>query len=285
MINEYISPHSLNPAQQLLGKDVLVVNRQEIRFNKLVSGSAYTVNHPEAQLPNQFATIMCPAKDGVQGAIRVLCLKHDFTAVGSAVVYAIDYAPAFLDQWEESDWSLERALTDNNTGLQFSFDPDIQETVRNLFHPTGSVSFEKKLQQMTAVTGLLQHALRQINAAKISYAVPACSFLNNNTEQRDKVMMAREILEREFDQMLSIKELSRRVAINECYLKKGFKAMFGKTINEYQQHLRIEEAKRLLQKEGLNVSSVAGILGYSSISHFSTAFKKATNMKPCELLK
>jgi AraC-like DNA-binding protein len=61
--------------------------------------------------------------------------------------------------------------------------------------------------------------------------------------------------------------------------------MFGKTINEFQQQLRISKAKNLLQIDGLTVSEVANTLGYSSISHFSTAFKKATNMKPCELLK
>ncbi|MBS1690543.1 MAG: helix-turn-helix transcriptional regulator, partial [Bacteroidetes bacterium] len=63
-----------------------------------------------------------------------------------------------------------------------------------------------------------------------------------------------------------------------------FKALVGKTIHEYQQGLRITKAKELLQQEGQSVSDVANILGYSSISHFSTAFKKATGMKPCELL-
>ena len=32
------------------------------------------------------------------------------------------------------------------------------------------------------------------------------------------------------------------------------------------------------------VTDVSSLLGYSSISHFSTAFKKHTGLKPCELL-
>jgi AraC-like DNA-binding protein len=72
--------------------------------------------------------------------------------------------------------------------------------------------------------------------------------------------------------------------MNECYLKKGFKALVGKTIHEYQQELRISRAKVLLQHEGQSVTDVANILGYSSISHFSTAFKRVTGLKPCELL-
>jgi AraC-like DNA-binding protein len=97
-------------------------------------------------------------------------------------------------------------------------------------------------------------------------------------------MEARRVVEMHFDNPLTIKELSRKVAMNECYLKKGFKALTGKTIHEYTQDLRISKAKEMLQQQGLSVSDVANTLGFSSISHFSTAFKKATGMKPCELL-
>jgi AraC-like DNA-binding protein len=72
--------------------------------------------------------------------------------------------------------------------------------------------------------------------------------------------------------------------MNECYLKKGFKALVGKTIHDYQQELRIAKAKELLQQQGNTVTDIANMLGYSSISHFSTAFKRVTGMKPCELL-
>ena len=72
--------------------------------------------------------------------------------------------------------------------------------------------------------------------------------------------------------------------MNECYLKKGFKALVGKTIHEYQQEIRISRAKILLREQGKTVTEVANTLGYSSISHFSTAFKRVTGLKPCELL-
>ena len=110
-----------------------------------------------------------------------------------------------------------------------------------------------------------------------------CKFLANEAD-RDKVIKAREILIQHIGEPITIKELSRKVAINECYLKKGFKEMFGTTIFDFYQSQRMEHAKYLLNEKGMSVTDVALLLGYSSISHFSTAFKKHTGLKPCELL-
>lgn len=110
-----------------------------------------------------------------------------------------------------------------------------------------------------------------------------CKFLAN-ADDREKIIKAREVLLQHIGEPLTIKELSRKVAINECYLKKGFKELFGTTIFDFYQSQRMEHAKYLLYDKGLSVTEVSSLLGYSSISHFSTAFKKHTGIKPCELL-
>ena len=110
-----------------------------------------------------------------------------------------------------------------------------------------------------------------------------CKFLAN-AEDREKIKLSREILLKHIGEPITIKALSRKVAINECYLKKGFKEIFGTTIFDFYQSQRMEHAKYLLYEKGLSVTEVSGMLGYSSISHFSTAFKKQTGIKPCELL-
>ncbi|MFT3949687.1 MAG: AraC family transcriptional regulator [Agriterribacter sp.] len=111
----------------------------------------------------------------------------------------------------------------------------------------------------------------------------ACKFLTNDVD-RDKILKARDLLLQNIGDPITIKNLSRRVAINECYLKKGFKEIFGTTIFDFYQSQRMEHAKYLLYEKGLSVTDVSLMLGYSSISHFSTAFKKHTGLKPCELL-
>lgn len=112
----------------------------------------------------------------------------------------------------------------------------------------------------------------------------ACKFLEDE-HSREAIYKSREILIQHIGDPLTIKELSRKVAINECYLKKGFKEIFGTTIFDFYQQQRMEHAKYLLYEKSLSVTDVSALLGYSSISHFSAAFKKHTGLKPCDLLK
>lgn len=273
-----------NAVQLLLGSDVLIVESKKWVVNQHITIQSWTVNYPEQNLPNQFGQIICPKMDNEERAIQLMYLRHHLTTSSTAIVFSIYFEPEFLAQWDEQTIFSEEAFNENNAGLQVACCSETQSVIAELSQYPVKAIFSEKLRQMEYALLLMRKAIVHIGAANDTYSVPACGFLSNNTE-RDKVLQAREILEEEFEQMLSIKELSRRVAINECYLKKGFKAMFGKTINEYQQQLRIAKAKRLLQIDGYTVSAVANTLGYSSISHFSTAFKKATNMKPCELLK
>ena len=129
---------------------------------------------------------------------------------------------------------------------------------------------------------LMLYVIEALSSGEES-AVPACKFLANELD-RDKIVRAREILIRHIGEPITIRELSRKVAINECYLKKGFKVLYGSTIFDFYQGQRMEHARYLLYEKGLSVSEVSLQLGYSSISHFSTAFKKHTGLKPCELL-
>jgi AraC-like DNA-binding protein len=111
-----------------------------------------------------------------------------------------------------------------------------------------------------------------------------CKFLADESG-RERIYRARDILLQHIGDPITIKELSRKVAMNECYLKKGFKEVFGTTIFDFYQQQRMEHAKYLLYEKGLSVTDVSALLGYSSISHFSAAFKKHTGIKPCELLQ
>jgi AraC-like DNA-binding protein len=207
--------------------------------------------------------------------------------VDSVDVVSFSFKPNYLTQFTNN--STETGLT---------------EDVLSFKHKT---SFSKQLplcgKTRTAIEALLNHTYTDtrenifINAQTqilLLYSMDCmlgddketeftCKFLQN-AEDREKIIKAREVLLQHIGEPITIKALSRKVAINECYLKKGFKEIFGTTIFDFYQSQRMEHAKYLLYDKGLSVTEVSMLLGYSSISHFSTAFKKHTGIKPCELL-
>ena len=199
-------------------------------------------------------------------------------------VCSLRFLPAFFDQFPPDVLMANPPFRfDETTEMQFPVCSQARTLVAKLQDSAELTPMIKALQQTETAIHLLRRALECITIPFTVCQVPACRFLAHESEC-DKIHQARRILENSIDHLYTIKELARKVAMNECYLKKGFKTIVGKTIHEYQQELRIDKAKMLLQRQGLSVTEVANTLGYSSISHFSTAFKRFTGMKPCELL-
>jgi len=203
---------------------------------------------------------------------------------GTAKLYKVQYLPAFFDQFPVDILMANQPFRfDETTEYQLNICAQTRLLLELLEQKPVAVNLIQSLQRTETAVHLLRRSLGCITQAFDTCQVPACRFLAYDSE-REKIQEAIRFMEQNMDRQITIRELSRKVAMNECYLKKGFKALTGKTIHEFQHDLRITKAKILLQQNN-SVSEVANTLGYSSISHFSTAFKKATGTKPCELLR
>ena len=64
-----------------------------------------------------------------------------------------------------------------------------------------------------------------------------------------------------------------------------FSSVEGITIEQYIIRQKIEKAKELIFYDEKNLSEIAFLLGYSSVQHFSTQFKKITGITPSEFKK
>lgn len=96
----------------------------------------------------------------------------------------------------------------------------------------------------------------------------------------NKLLEAKLILDQEYLRPPSLAELSRKVALNEFKLKKGFKASFGNTVRGYIIKRRMEQARQLFKDKAASVSDVAYQCGYKDVSHFSAAFKSFYGSSP-----
>jgi AraC-like DNA-binding protein len=92
---------------------------------------------------------------------------------------------------------------------------------------------------------------------------------------RDSLQAARAIIEREYQNPPCLTELARRVGLNTTKLKIGFRGLFGRSVFEHVRNLRLDYARSLLAQGDLDVTRTCYEVGYSSLSHFSKAFRQA----------
>jgi AraC-like DNA-binding protein/ligand-binding sensor protein len=100
-------------------------------------------------------------------------------------------------------------------------------------------------------------------------------------EDSDVVGRVREFLRREYHQEdLSLSCIAAHVHRSAAHLSRLFHHQTGETITTYLNHVRIEEARKLLAHTRMTVSEVCFAVGYQSLSHFTRTFKALTGMAP-----
>ncbi|AEO48868.1 helix-turn-helix transcriptional regulator [Rhodospirillum rubrum] len=90
--------------------------------------------------------------------------------------------------------------------------------------------------------------------------------------ERQRLLAARDRLLLDLSAPPTIAELAREIGLNQLKLKQGFKTLFGTSIYALFQRHRMERACALLRTH--SVTETALTLGYSNLSHFSTAYRK-----------
>lgn len=99
---------------------------------------------------------------------------------------------------------------------------------------------------------------------------------------RERIHFVMDYLNQHLADPPSLSSLSRIAGINEFKLKKGFKEIFGSTVFSYIAEARLKLALDELMENQKSVSEVASLLGYSSVNHFSSAFKKKYGLSPSQ---
>ncbi|MBE9586201.1 helix-turn-helix transcriptional regulator [Mucilaginibacter sp. JRF] len=98
-----------------------------------------------------------------------------------------------------------------------------------------------------------------------------------------KLEQACEILEQQFVEPPTQKELSKMVFLNEFKLRSGFKRYYGTTIYDYITGLRMKQARKLIIEEKRNMYEVGTMVGFKHQASFTHAFKKYYGILPSEI--
>ena len=92
----------------------------------------------------------------------------------------------------------------------------------------------------------------------------------------------RRYIDLHFKEPLTLEQLSEEAHMNKYYLSHVFKREYGVSPINYMISRRIDESKYLLAETDLSMSQIAQLLGFSSSSYFSQAFRKTQGVSPME---
>ena len=81
-------------------------------------------------------------------------------------------------------------------------------------------------------------------------------------------------------QTINFQALARDLGISYSAFRHRFKQITGLPPGQYQIHIRLNQARRLLRNSPLSITDISEQLGFESIYYFSRLFKKKTGHSP-----
>jgi YesN/AraC family two-component response regulator len=91
----------------------------------------------------------------------------------------------------------------------------------------------------------------------------------------------KEMIQDHIDTNLSLKEMSKGLAINPSYLSREFSKYFEDlSFGEYIRKQRIEKAIELMSSTRHSLTEISYLTGFSDQSHFNRIFNKHTGQNP-----
>jgi AraC-like DNA-binding protein len=94
---------------------------------------------------------------------------------------------------------------------------------------------------------------------------------------------ARDLIEKQYAEILSVQEIARRAGVSANHLIKLFRRYLGETPADYLWRFRADHGVRLLRETGLTIAEIAFRTGFQNPFHFSRMIRKRHGLAPREL--
>ena len=87
-------------------------------------------------------------------------------------------------------------------------------------------------------------------------------------------------LRKHFDEQLKMEEIARELGMSVSGFHHHFKSVTSMSPLQFQKHLRLQEARRLMLGEDIDAASAGFRVGYQDPSHFSREYKRHFGAPP-----
>ncbi|WP_165973391.1 helix-turn-helix transcriptional regulator [Pedobacter sp. ok626] len=187
------------------------------------------------------------------------------------IIVSLDYLKNFIGQEHvKYDYLFNNEKT---LWIEEFMSPEIAEIVNEISATTVSDTLSDAYYRLKSLE-LLFYLLKNLSIREnVSHQHLSKYELESVYGVRDKIAAS-------IDQPFLQEELMKLSGMNVIKLRKLFTQVFGKGMYHYYQHLRMQEAARLLKEEHLSVSETGYKLGFSNLSYFGRLFARHFGSKP-----
>ena len=131
----------------------------------------------------------------------------------------------------------------------------------------------------------LQSSKSMLSDMNRTSQAPYAMFQYRKDHGDDHIVSVQEWIENDFDKNLNYDDLAHKIGLSRRTLVRRFKTATGETPLTYQQNIRVEAAKRLLEKGIRSFDEITYNVGYEDSSTFRKIFSKRTGLLPKEYRK
>ncbi|AEE48615.1 helix-turn-helix transcriptional regulator [Haliscomenobacter hydrossis] len=256
------------------------IKAELITFQANLHGSVFINNQQQTQqiFGNQQHNLFYANTDDVNEGI----LKCDDLRLS---MFFIQFTKAaFLRLTQGANESLNRfndSVLHGHPSLLSPTNLPLNAAMLNLIHNIVNCAYTEGLKKMYLLSKSIEFLVLQAEACTLAQQ-PAYQHLKTKYDE-ECIHYAREYLLNHVENPPSLSELAKIIGLNEYKLKRGFKEVFGNTVFGYLAEARLEIAKNEILDSKKNISQIAAELGYSSVQHFSHAFRKKFGFSPNKL--
>jgi AraC-like DNA-binding protein len=193
-------------------------------------------------------------------------------------------APYFTGLAKGAGATLERVAEYMNNGREImlgqpelSITPAMHECIRDII----GCNFKDGLRRLFLQAKCIELLSLQAEAFEQPAGKRASSVLRSAYD-RDCIMYAKDYLLQHMHEPPTLDALAGIAGTNVFKLKNGFKELFNNTVFGYLNDARLTQAKELLLS-GQSIKEITDRLGYSSVQHFGSAFRKKFGTTPGRL--
>jgi AraC-like DNA-binding protein len=150
--------------------------------------------------------------------------------------------------------------------------PELADAFGRLLRTLGSVSDVKVL-----APSIVREIHYRLMDSRFGVRVRQLGVVGSKTQRIGKVV---EEMRKDYAIPLKVTELARMVNMSVSAFHEHFRVVTNMSPLQYQKHIRLQEARRLLSTQSTDAASVAYQVGYESPSQFSREYRRLFGAPP-----